>query len=224
MNLFKMKLVIIALLVITITGCKASHQSIMQEAAEYSNPQEIYTVLKEAKVDEQDVLKLQASVLYFSLKTPESSFQEEAQKLFNLVGQSEMGIDTADQGIQTMLYLAGIATDNNNYNTRIDRNIKIVVDELCVPSNELGYKIADIEAFSDAYYAYHIAKACQAVIHDRSAAKDISVARLIRQEEDCRFSEYATDATTFFSELFTCRLNSHAINITNLQPQPQEVH
>ena len=121
-----------------------------------------------------------------------------------------------------MVYLAGLATDNDSYSTRIDPNIKAMVDELCVPSDELRYRMADIEALNDAYYAYHIASACQAAIHDRSAARDMSVARLIKQEEDCSFSGYATDATVFFSELLTCRLESHAVDITDLQPQ--EVH
>ena len=211
---------LISLPMFILAGCSTSYQSFIEDVStEHENPEEIFNALKEAELDdEEDAVRLQASVVHFSLKTQAASFKEEAQKLLGLVDQSEIDLNTADHGVQTMVYLSALSYGNNKYNNEIDPNIKTIVDELCIPANKLSSRMDDTEKLIDVYYAHHLAQACQAVLHDRSAARNITLALIIRQES-CPFS--GQTSRYFLSELLECRLRQSGVEITGLLPNKE---
>jgi len=112
-----------------------------------------------------------------------------------------------------------LSNKNKTYDRKIDTRIIDTIDELCIPSKKLAYKIENIEKLSDAYYRYHLAQACQAIFQDRSAARDISLAIVIKQE-DCRLS--GSSPSSFISDILECRLQKEGINITGVLPSKEE--
>ena len=206
---------------LVLSGCSsASYQSLMEDLNLESNPKEFYDELKQAELDdEEDAVRLQASLLQLSVETKSASFRGEAKKLLDIVDESALNLSDLDHTAQTYIYLAALASKNKTYKLNIDPRITGIVDELCIPSNKLAYKMEDIEKLSDAYYQYHLAQACQAIFRDGSAAKDISLAIVIKQE-NCRFN--GQTPRSFMSDILECRLQKEGINITSLLPNKEE--
>ena len=167
----------------------------------------------------EDAVRQQASLVRLSLKTQSASFTSEAQKLLDIVGESAIDLSASDHAVQSYVYLAALSNKNTTYNRQIDSRIIETIDELCLPSNKLAYKIEAIGELSDTYYQYHLAQACQAIFQDRSAARDISLAIVIKQE-NCRFS--GQTSRSFMSEILECRLQRAGIDITGMLPTKEE--
>ena len=203
------------------SGCNgASYQSLMEDLSSESDPEKVYKELKQAELeDAEDVVRLQASLVRFSLKTQSASFISEAKKLLDVVDESAIDLSASDHAVQTYVYLAALSNKNKSYNRKIDSRIIETIDELCLPSNKLAYKMEDIDKLSDTYYQHHLAQACQAIFQDRSAARDISLAIVIKQE-DCTFS--GQTSRSFVSEILECRLQRAGINITGMLPNKEE--
>ena len=206
---------------LVLSGCFGkSYQSLVEDLTSESDPEKIYEQLKQAELeDEEDAVRLQASLVRLSLKTQSASFTSEAKKLLDIVDESAIDLSASDHAVQTYVYLAALSNKNKTYNRKIDSRIIKTIDELCLPSNKLAYKINDIEKLSDVYYQYHLAQACQAIFQDRSAARDISLAIVIKQE-NCRFS--GQTSRSFVSEILECRLQRAGINITGMLPNQEE--
>ena len=206
---------------LVLSGCSStSYQSLMEDLNLESNPEKFYEELKQAELnDEEDAVQLQASLVRLALKTQTASFRGEAKKLLNIVYESTLNLSALDHTAQTYIYLAALANKDKTYNLNIDPRIIDIVDELCIPSNKLAYRMEDIEKLSDAYYQYHLAQACKAIFHDGYAARDISLAIVIKQE-NCRFS--GQTSRSFISDILECRLQKEGINITSLLPNKEE--
>ena len=199
-------LTILITLPLILSGCNGkSYQSLMGGFTVESN--------------REDAVRLQASHVRLSLKTQSASFTSEAKKLLDIVDESAIDLSASDYAVQTYVYLAALSNKNETYNRKIDPRIIETIDELCLPSNKLAYKIEDIGKLSDTYYQYHLAQACQAIFQDRSAARDVSLAIVIKQE-NCRFS--GQTSRSFMSEILECRLQRAGIDITGMLPNKEE--
>ena len=199
-------LTMLIILPLALSGCNgASYQSLMGGFTAKSNP--------------EDAVRQQASQVRLSLKTQSTPFTSEAKKLLEIVDESAIDLSASDHAVQTYVYLAALSNKNKSYNRKIDSRIIETIDELCLPSNKLAYKMEDINKLSDTYYQHHLAQACQAIFQDRSAARDISLAIVIKQE-DCTFS--GQTSRSFVSEILECRLQRAGINITGMLPNKEE--
>lgn len=181
-------------------------------------PADIYDALKDVTVsDEAEEVQLQATRLWYAFQTPSASVRAESQKLLQLLEGNNLDISTADNRVQTMVYLSALANNNNVHNHKINANIKQVIDQLCVPSNKIYQRIDEIDEMREVLYDFQIAQACVAILNDESAAKNVSLAVPFFNERGCYFTEN-TSTRLFMSELIECRLKRQGVQITDSLP------
>ena len=88
-------LTILITLPLVLSGCYGtSYQSLMEGLNSESDPEKVYEELKQAELeDEKDAVRLQASLVRFSLKTQSASFTNEAKKLLDIVDENAIDFE-----------------------------------------------------------------------------------------------------------------------------------